>query len=62
MTNSSMNSGHNHNSSIGCTVNECKYNDRSDNYCTLQKIEVVKHESIANTAECTDCGSFQKGN
>ncbi|AJA48239.1 hypothetical protein DUF1540 [Clostridium pasteurianum DSM 525 = ATCC 6013] len=60
MANTSMNSGHNN--SIGCTVNECKYNDRSDNYCTLQKIEVVKHESIANTVECTDCGSFEKRN
>lgn len=58
MENNSMHNGHNH--SIGCTVSECRYNDKSDNYCTLQKIEVVKHEAVANTAECTDCGSFQK--
>ncbi|MFT8313504.1 MAG: DUF1540 domain-containing protein [Clostridium sp.] len=51
---------HSHNDSIGCTVTECKYNDRTDNYCTLQKIEVVKHESVAKTTECTDCGSFEK--
>lgn len=57
MANSSM---HSHNDSIGCTVTECKYNDRTDNYCTLQKIEVVKHESVAKTTECTDCGSFEK--
>lgn len=48
-----------HNSSIGCTVTECKYHCKDDNYCTLNKIEVVKHESVAKTTECTDCGSFE---
>lgn len=48
-----------HNSSIGCIVSECKFHCREDNYCTLEKIEVVKHEGVAKTTECTDCGSFE---
>lgn len=49
-----------HNDSIGCTVTECKYHCNDDNYCTLQQIEVTKHESVAKTPECTDCGSFER--
>ncbi|ADL51891.1 DUF1540 domain-containing protein [Clostridium cellulovorans] len=48
-----------HNNSIGCIVNECKFHSR-DNYCELERINVVKHEATANTVECTDCGSFEK--
>ncbi len=47
------------NKSIGCNVSECKYHYKKDSYCTLNKIEVVKHEPMAKTVECTDCGSFQ---
>lgn len=49
-----------HNDSIGCTVHECKYHCHEDNYCTLNKIQVQKHEAEAKTVECTDCGSFIK--
>jgi hypothetical protein len=49
-----------HNDSIGCTVNECKFHDSTENYCTLEQIKVVKHEPVAKTTECTDCGSFEK--
>ena len=48
------------NESIGCTVPECRYHNKSENYCTLSKIEVKKHEPLAKTKECTDCGSFEK--
>ncbi|MGH4140548.1 DUF1540 domain-containing protein [Clostridium sp.] len=48
-----------HNNSIGCTVTECKFHCQHDNYCTLNKIEVIKHESVAKTVECTDCASFK---
>lgn len=48
-----------HNESIGCTVTECEYHCKEDRYCTLDHIEVVKHEAKANTKECTDCGSFR---
>ena len=50
----------NHNSSIGCSVQECSYHCKDDNYCTLEKIQVVKHGHPASTIECTDCGSFKK--
>ncbi|MFD3158428.1 DUF1540 domain-containing protein [Haloimpatiens sp. FM7330] len=48
-----------HNNSIECTVSECKYHCKDDNYCTLNKIRVVKHLQNVNNVEGTDCGSFQ---
>ncbi|WP_125154140.1 DUF1540 domain-containing protein [Clostridium rectalis] len=51
-----------HNNSIACTVDECKYHCKEDNYCTLEKIQVAKHESVAHSVECTDCNSFEKEN
>lgn len=48
------------NESIGCIVNECKYHSGGENYCTLNKIQITKHENIAKDVECTDCGSFIK--
>lgn len=53
---------HNHNDSIGCVVSECKHHCKDDNYCTLDKIQVAKHVTQANTIECTDCASFETGN
>jgi hypothetical protein len=50
----------NHNPSIGCSVSECKFHYKDDSYCTLEKIDVVKHSQKADTIECTDCGSFKK--
>lgn len=47
------------NESIGCTVHECKYHAQQADYCTLDKIMVVKHEGKADTERCTDCGSFK---
>lgn len=49
-----------YNGSIACTVTECKYNKTSDKYCTLNKIQVVKHEAEAKDSKCTDCGSFMR--
>lgn len=46
------------NSSIGCTVNNCVHHASSQNYCTLQKINVGTHESNPTKVECTDCESF----
>lgn len=48
----------NKNPSIQCSVNECSYHANSDNYCTLDKIQVGKHEAQATQIECTDCQSF----
>ncbi|MBC2580918.1 DUF1540 domain-containing protein [Clostridium sp. DJ247] len=50
----------NYNDSIGCTVFECRFHHKDDNYCTLEKIQVTKHKSRAETTECTDCGSFER--
>ena len=54
----SMHQGHN--DSIGCSVDECRFHDVNTNYCTLEQIQVVKHENVAKTSQCTDCGSFMK--
>ncbi|PKM50076.1 MAG: DUF1540 domain-containing protein [Firmicutes bacterium HGW-Firmicutes-7] len=56
-----MNHSHSTNSSIGCTVDECKYHDSTD-YCTLDHIDVVKSETMENveSQEATDCGSFEQ--
>ncbi|MGG7162901.1 DUF1540 domain-containing protein [Clostridium ihumii] len=48
------------NKSIGCTVNQCKHHDGSENYCTLTQINVSTHESNPTQIECTDCASFEK--
>ncbi|SHE86723.1 DUF1540 domain-containing protein [Clostridium fallax] len=48
-----------HNESIGCTVHECKYHCKEDNYCTLDKIQVGKHLDQAHSKEITDCNSFE---
>ncbi|SHI98806.1 protein of unknown function [Clostridium amylolyticum] len=48
-----------HNESIGCTVSECKYHCKDDNFCTLDYIKVVKHTSKAEDVKSTDCGSFE---
>ena len=31
-----------------------------EDYCTLDKIDVIKHENNAHSVKCTDCGSFEK--
>ncbi len=54
----SMHEGHN--DSIGCSVEECRFHDANEGYCTLEQIQVVKHEPVAKTVQCTDCGSFMK--
>jgi len=50
------------NKSIGCTVKECKYHAKTDLYCSLNDIQVVKHHDVARTVESTDCGSFEPEN
>ena len=46
------------NSSIGCTVNSCKYHAKSQDNCTLSKIMVGTHEAHPTQVACTDCESF----
>ncbi len=47
------------NRSIGCNVIECKHHAKTESYCSLNHIDVVKHTGTATTVECTDCGSFE---
>lgn len=47
------------NHSIGCNVEECKFHAKNEDFCTLNRINVVKHEKSAKTPECTDCASFK---
>lgn len=49
-----------HNKSIGCIVTECSFHSKDQNYCSLEQIQVTKHEGDATTVECTDCGSFKR--
>lgn len=46
------------NHSIGCTVFQCAYHCKDEDYCSLEKIEVVTHENNPTMVQCTDCGSF----
>lgn len=46
------------NSSIKCSVQQCKHHDSGENYCTLESIQVGTHEQNPTVVECTDCQSF----
>ncbi len=50
----------NKNSSIKCTVQACKYNMGTENYCSLDSISVGTHEANPTKPECVDCNSFVK--
>lgn len=52
-----MNECKNPNTSIRCTVQECRYHCDSD-HCTLDVIKVGSHEDKADNCRCTDCESF----
>lgn len=49
------------NKSIGCTVQQCKYHSQTQNYCSLDKVQIGTHEANPTMIECTDCQSFEKG-
>ncbi len=46
------------NKCIECTVTQCKYHNNTENYCTLDKIQVGTHEKDPKMPSCTDCNSF----
>ena len=48
------------NNSIGCNVTECVHHAKKVDECTLQHIEVIRHNTPATCPECTDCGSFAR--
>ncbi len=46
------------NTSIQCTVDQCRYHCSDCNYCSLDKVLIGTHESSPSTDHCTDCLSF----
>ena len=48
------------NKSIECTVTQCAHHCNDVNYCSLDCIKVVTHETNPTMDQCTDCASFLK--
>ena len=46
------------NKSIHCTVEKCKYNNKSECYCTLDQVDIGTHETDPTVPQCVDCNSF----
>ncbi|MBD7913210.1 MULTISPECIES: DUF1540 domain-containing protein [Clostridium] len=46
------------NSSIKCSVEECKYNNHQE-YCTLDQVKIGSNESSVTSVRETDCESFE---
>lgn len=44
---------------ISCSVKGCKYHCGSENYCSLDKIQVASHEKNPTDESCVDCRSFE---
>ena len=50
----------NANKCIACTVKQCAYHCDTENYCSLDRIQVGTHEANPTMDQCTDCKSFRK--
>lgn len=50
-----------HNQTIRCTVDQCKFHEKAENFCSLDAITVGTHEANPTMDQCTDCLSFEKG-
>lgn len=46
------------NCAIHCTTQNCQYNLGTENYCTLNSIQVGSHENCPQSCQCVDCQSF----
>lgn len=46
---------------IRCTVDQCKFHEKAENFCSLDAITVGTHEANPSMDQCTDCLSFEKG-
>lgn len=46
------------NESIKCSIENCAYHAKNEDYCTLAAIKVGTHEANPTQKECTDCESF----
>lgn len=49
----------NANQSIKCTVSQCAHHCDSEDYCSLNSIDVGTHESNPTETQCVDCESFR---
>ena len=47
------------NKCIACTVTQCAYHCKGENYCSLNMIRVGTHEANPTEPKCTDCQSFR---
>lgn len=50
------------NTSIECSVKECKHHCEDKNFCSLNTIKVGSHETNPTMYQCTDCNSFELKN
>ena len=50
----------NANTSIKCTVKQCKNHCQDKQYCSLDCVSIGTHERNPSMDQCTDCLSFQK--
>ena len=48
------------NKCIACTVQQCAYHCDTENYCSLEHIQVGTHEMNPTDEQCTDCKSFRR--
>lgn len=44
---------------IACSVAQCANHCDTENYCSLDKIQVGTHEADPTMDQCTDCKSFR---
>lgn len=49
------------NHSIGCSVTDCAYHCKDQQYCSLNEIKVGCCEPKATDPACTECASFKLG-
>lgn len=46
------------NRSIQCTVDKCKNHCGTEQFCTLDTVNIGTHESDPTVCQCVDCESF----
>lgn len=48
------------NKCVECTVHQCANHCETENYCSLDRIQVGTHEANPTVDQCTDCMSFHR--
>ncbi len=44
---------------VQCTVEQCRYHCKNEDYCSLERVQIGTHESEPSMEQCTDCLSFR---